>query len=316
MGNHELDKMWSSQKMFNSNFVDFNNLNFDTKQSMTKEYVLHLLSEANSLLESVNWKMHHKKIKKVNREDVVLEIIDVWKYLLSICLLWDVTPEEFCRVFDEKSSLVEQKFLQEFSEIDGRKIAICDIDGVLSDYPKTFLKFVEDQERYHNKEFSIDCSKIDDIDLYKYFKGVIRQDLLKAYKHRYRISGKSREEEVTEGAKEFLLSLKDNGYYIVLLTSRPFDTYKSLYLDTYVWLKSNGLVFDMLINDSKKRDKIGELLKKSHVEFVVDDDPRLISNMESLDNLNKIYVLDRSYNRQVKESDKIVRIKSLSDIIL
>lgn len=308
--------MWSSQKLFNSNFVDFDHINFDTQQSMTKEYVLHLLSEANSLLDSVNWKMHHKKIKKVNREDVVLEIIDVWKYLLSICLLWDITPEEFCRVFDEKSSLVEQKFLQEFSEIDGRKLAICDIDGVLSDYPKTFLKYVESSMKEINPEFSIDIDKVDCIDLYKYFQGQVSQDLLKMYKHRYRSEGKSRNEEVIEGAKEFLMSLKSHGYYVVLLTSRPFDTYKSLYLDTYVWLKKNGLVFDMLINDSKKRDKIGDLLKKSYVEFVIDDDPRLISNMESLDNLTKIYVPDRAYNRQVKESDKVVRIKSFSDIIL
>lgn len=322
MDSLELYQMWKSQELFNRNFVDFENLTLEGKQNMTKEYALHLFSEANSLLDTINWKMHHKKDSlRVNRDDLVLEIVDVWKYLLSICLLWDVTPEEFCRVYHEKTSLVEQRYLQEFAKTDGRKIAICDIDGVLGDYPSTFLEYVKSKELGHHKQFSseeikmFDNGAVSDIDLYRYLRGVVSQDTLKEYKHLYRSYGLTREELVEEGAREFLDSLRKRGYYIVLLTSRPFDKYKSLYLDTFIWLTQHNLTFDMLVNDSKKRDKVSELLKSSQVEFIVDDDPRLISGLESLENLKKIYILDKPYNRNLIESSKMIRVSKLSEII-
>lgn len=311
----ELQHMWSRQLTFNKNFVDFGKMTFDEKQSMTKEYVLHMLSEANSLLEQVNWKMHHKKDIQVKRGDLILEIIDVWKYLLSIAILWDVTPDEFYTAFDEKSSLVEQRYLQEFTSVEGREIVICDIDGVLSDYPETFLDFVISKEREKGIDHYFSTTDVWSLDLYKYLEGVVPSQALKQYKHEYRESGRIRFEKVVKGAKNFLHYLKEKGYYVVLLTSRPFDTYKSLYLDTYTWLVSNGLEFDALFYDSKKRDKVSRLLETSDVKFVVDDDPKLISNIEGLDRLKKIYLFDRLYNRDQKFSSKVERVSDFDDII-
>lgn len=308
--------MWSRQKSFNKNFVDFSRLDFDKKQEMTKEYVLHMLSEANSLLDQVNWKMHHKKESSVKRGDLVLEIIDVWKYLLSIALIWGITPEEFYQAFDEKSSLVEQRYLQEFATLDGREIVVCDIDGVLGDYPKTFLEFVREEELARTGVL-LDFSSVDvsTLDLYKYLEGVVPSNILKKYKHEYRESGRIRRESVVEGAVDFLKELKRREYYVVLLTSRPFDTYKSLYLDTYTWLVSHGFEFDALLHDSKKRDKVSRLLETSDVKFVVDDDPKLISNLEGLDRLKKLYLVDRSYNRRYVCTGKVERVRSLNEIL-
>lgn len=314
----EMLHMWESQKLFNRNFVDFDLLDLNKRQEMTKEYTLHLISEVTSLLEAVNWKMHHKKNSvKVNREDLVLEIIDVWKYLLSICLLWDISPEEFYKAYFEKSGLVEQRYLQEFAETKDRKIVICDIDGVLSDYPKNFLNYVKKQEgdkiTAETAEYFKE-SNVTEIDLYTYLRGIVPQDSLKKYKHLYRSQGFTRDEEVIEGSREFLESLHRKGYYVVLLTSRPFEKYKSLYLDTFVWLSEKGFVYDMLLNDSKKRDKVSELLETSQVEFVIDDDPRLIRNLASIDSLKKIYIFDKPYNQDIKESDKVVRISHFGEI--
>lgn len=312
----ELQHMWSRQESFNKNFVDLDHLDFDKKQEMTKEYVLHMLSEANSLLDGVNWKLHHKKELSVKRGDLILEMIDVWKYLLSIALVWDVTPEEFSQAFDEKSSLVEQRYLQEFATLDGRKIAVVDIDGVLGDYPYTFLEFVRDEEEArYGRAPCFSSIDVHTLDLYKYLEGDVSSSNLKYYKHYYRESGRIRQEKVVEGAKEFLHILRENGYYVVLLTSRPFDSYKSLYLDTYTWLISHGLEFDALLNDSKKRDKVSKLLETSDVKFVVDDDPKLIANLEGLDRLQKLYLVDRPYNRKYECSGKVERVSDLSEIL-
>lgn len=310
-----LKYIWTVQKEFNRNFVDFENLDNRKGQEMTKEYVLHTISELNDLLGEVNWKVHHKKDSiEVNRRELVLEWIDVFKYWLSIGLLWGVSPDEFLKAFDEKSELVEQRYLQEFADISDKQIVICDIDGVLGDYPKTFLEYVVSRERSGGRDCKIDTDNVTSYNLYEYLEGVVSTRDLKRYKQEYRESGEIRKEKTNLGAVEFLKKLRDRGFYIVLLTSRPFDQYKNLYLDTYIWLKSNDFEFDMLINDSKKRDKIVKLSENSTVKFIVDDDPKIVEGLLSLEGVGKIYLADKPYNRYFN-SDKVVRAGSFSEIL-
>lgn len=193
----ELQSMWRSQKMFNSNFVNFDELTLKQKQEFTEKYVLHLLSEANSLLDTVNWKMHHKDNVSVCRENVILEMIDVWKYLLSIGLLWDLTPEEFIAKYNEKSRLVEQRYIQEFQDRSGRDIVICDIDGVLSDYPSNFLKYVKrrlTEGGGGSTDFATENVPV--LDVYKYLSSEVSYEFVSKCKHEYRSTGRSREEVV------------------------------------------------------------------------------------------------------------------------
>lgn len=313
-----LKYIWSVQKEFNKNFVDFENLDNQQGQSMTKEYVLHTISELNELLNEVNWKVHHKKNSvEINRRELVLEWIDVFKYWLSIGLLWDITPEEFVKAFDEKSGLVEQRYLQEFADLNDKQIVVCDIDGVLGDYPETFLNYVRSQE-FESKSIypDFDSKNVTSYNLYKYLDGIVDTRTLKEYKKSYRESGEIRSEKVNQGAVEFLKKLKSKGYYVVLLTSRPFGQYKNLYLDTYVWLKNNGLEFDMLLNDSKKRDKIIKLTETSTIKFIIDDDPEIIKGLLNLEGVNKLYLVDKPYNSSSHfNSKKVSRVLSFEEIL-
>ena len=312
----ELNNMWSRQKLFNQNFVNFDTIGQDMskKQEMTKEYALHLLSETMSVLDQINWKMHHKKDTiNVSRSDLILEIIDVWKYLLSICLIWNITPEEFYTAFEEKSSLVEQRYFQEFDKL-GKNVVICDIDGVLGDYPESFLEFVKSSSsEFDTTQFDKIKTSLKSLDLYNEFSSLISVEMMKEYKHRYRINGLSRKEKVISGAREFLSKLSDRGYYVVLLTSRPFDRYHSLYLDTYMWLKSNGLKFDMLINDDKKRNKILNILSTAEIKFIVDDDPKIINNLKFVN--SRLYLMSKSYNESYQCNGNVVRVSSFDDIL-
>lgn len=313
-----LNHIWNRQKLFNSNFVNYEDESLKVRQEMTKEYALHLTSEITSLLEEINWKIHHKdNLISVNRTSLVLEWIDIFKYWLSIGLLWDIEPEEFYQVFDEKSDLVEQRYLQEFSDYSDREIIICDIDGVLSDYPKTFINFVNEKEKeLTGKDIMINPEEISDLDLYKTLSAecLIPTSRIKKYKEEYRSEGLIRHEGVLSGAKEMIDSFKSKGYYVVLLTSRPFDKYKNLYLDTYVWLKSNGFKFDAIISDSKKRDKINKIAETSTIKAVIDDDPKIISGLIGLDSVSKIYMIDRSYNKSFNANDKVKRVFDYKEI--
>lgn len=316
----ELHNMWKSQKKFNSNFVNFDNLNLEGRQEMTVEYVLHLYSEIEDLMKKVNWKIHHKKDIPINRNEIILELIDAWKYILSIGLLWDFTPEEFIEFYNSKSRLVEQKYLQEFYDRSCQEIIICDIDGVLSEYPRNFLEFVKRKVKKDNLEdlydLDFDSINVTELNLYDYLNGYIDYSYLKHCKHLYRTMGESKKESVISSTIEFLKKAKSLGYYIVLLTSRPFDKYKNLELDTYEWLELNGIPFDMLINDSKKRDKVSELSKTSKIKIILDDDTQIINNLKCLDNVDHIYLLNKPYNSEYECSGKVIRVNDASEIIL
>jgi len=301
-----LNHIWNRQELFNKNFTTDKN-----PQDMTKEYSLHLITEVNSLLETINWKIHHKKdTVSVNRRDLILEWIDIYKYWLSIGLLWGITPEEFYQYFNEKSELVEQRYLQEYLPLEDKEIVIFDIDGVLSDYPKTFLNYIASEEGT-----KIDTDLIDNLDIYKYLEGRVPTEKIKSYKDYYRKSGMIRSEKVNEGAVELTKLSKGKGYYNIMLTSRPFDTYKNLYLDTFMWLKENGFVFDALISDSKKRDKINNIAKTSRIKAVIDDDPRIVNGLLGLDSVNRIYLLHKYYNKDYNPvTDKVKRVYGFEEI--
>ena len=170
----------------------------------------------------------------------------------------------------------------------------------------------------HQEDLNLSKQEITSLNLYDLFKGQISAEVLKDCKQKYRSDGLSRTERVNPGAVEFLHVLRDRGYYIVLLTSRPFDKYRNLYLDTYMWLKSNDLEFDMLLNDSKKRDKIIKLTsnKDSRVKFLVDDDPKIVSGLLGLDGLNRIYLIDKPYNQKdFSQETEVRRVSNLLQIL-
>jgi len=106
----EIQNIWNIQKRFTANFVDFNNLTDDSiRQKMTKEYFVALIPEIAEAINEINYKQH-KANRPVNREHLVEELIDTFKYYMNILLMWDVTPQEFIRVYKEKSDRVSREF--------------------------------------------------------------------------------------------------------------------------------------------------------------------------------------------------------------
>jgi NTP pyrophosphatase (non-canonical NTP hydrolase) len=107
---YDFRNIFSRQGSFTSQLVDFNSLNnIDTKEKLTKDYILHLTAEVGEVLNELNYKQHKAK-KKINIDKVKEELIDMQKYLLNIFLVWGVSPQEFIKLFNEKSYKVEQRY--------------------------------------------------------------------------------------------------------------------------------------------------------------------------------------------------------------
>jgi len=111
--NYDFQHIWNRQKSFSKNFIDFDKLNdeeYVTRQ--THDYLLHLYSELTEVLECTNYKKH-KANKKIDVEKIKIELVDSFKYLLNLFLLYKVDVQEFIKLFNDKSKIVEERWKNE-----------------------------------------------------------------------------------------------------------------------------------------------------------------------------------------------------------
>ena len=70
------------QKKFESNFFNPYSMSDEDKEYWTKEFIIHMISETNELLNEINWK-HHINKHDVQKSRVTEEIVDILKYFLN-----------------------------------------------------------------------------------------------------------------------------------------------------------------------------------------------------------------------------------------
>jgi uncharacterized HAD superfamily protein/NTP pyrophosphatase (non-canonical NTP hydrolase) len=303
----DLKKMWERQRKCDE---EINGLieTHEEKQKFTKEIILHLIVEANEILNEINWKHHRKEIfnknNPVNVANIREEIIDVFKYLIIIAQMWGMTPETFIEEFNRKSEVVEQRYKQEkkISLLKDTKVICIDIDGVLAEYPRGFLDFIE---RETGKKISAVT-----YDLYSEVGQIISEEKVKELKHKFRTTGEKRFLPVIVGSKDALLKLKIKGYTIVLLSARPVKQYPRIFADTIEWLKANDLIYDAIIWDEKKEEKIMQEFPK--MNFMVEDNGD--NALKVAKKGFKVYLFDKTYNQNTRH-ENIIRVKSWEEIL-
>ncbi len=79
-----------------------------------QKLILGAHSELSELLREIPWEMHLKNSSKVKATNVLEECIDVIKYIFAILHEYEYTPREISEMFFNKSTIVWNKFIQEF----------------------------------------------------------------------------------------------------------------------------------------------------------------------------------------------------------
>lgn len=269
----DLKRIFDLQKNYEKKFLEFKNINLENitkeeRQQYTKEWILCLIKEATEVLDCINWKDHKLQKFEVNRSNLVEELIDVFKFYLAIVTLWDINDKDFHEAFERKSIVVAQKFEQEkllfFKNY--TKICALDIDGILYPWPEAFVDFC-------NANFA----EFDGIATFKEIE--TNPNIRNKLKNEYRLSGIKATAGVIEGASEFTNLLKEKGYTIILLTSRPYQKYQRIYADTLEWLNKHDIKFDAIIWEDQKEDYLAKNLP--YVEFVIEDDAENIAKLVS-----------------------------------
>lgn len=175
-----------------------------------------------------------------------------------------------------------------------RKICCIDLDGVLNYYPTCWLDFVniETGLRFDSKK---ECKEKLSSEKYDFLKDKYRRSDFKANL------------KIRNGALEFLRHLKDEGYFIVVVTRRPFKDYPLLANMTRKWLEKNNIPFDVL------EKKYIKLLKKfSPLNFHVDDEMESANYMARI---SKRVFLFSNDNSEKVVNHKIIKVCDFKQIM-
>jgi len=289
-----LDVIWHIQRDFTKNFIDLKNAPREERIKYTKEMLLHLVAEIDEILNAIgDWKPHRvKKNLPISKDAITEEIVDAFKFLLNVALVWDISPGEFFEVFVRKSRVVERRYQFESRVKKLANCAVIDIDGVLTKYPEAMLDFLK-SKGYNFRSLHEAKNKL----------GKLYDEL----KHEYRTI--EAEIPLKEGVAEAIRQLKDHGFSIVLMTTRPVDKYPYLEYKTIKYLENNGIHFDYIhFTNNKVRDI--KMLKD--VKFVVEDD--LITALKLAEEGYKVYWVNNS-GMIVGEFDGLIEVRELREVL-
>jgi len=298
-----LDAMWKEQRNFTKNFIDPATASEDEKISYVKEMILYMQEEAIELLQAAGaWKKHRKESSSSIKSGILEELIDMFKYLLNIAIVFDISPYEFVDCFIWKSQVVKMRWEMENTRIpESAPVVGIDLDGVLTVYPKNWISFV-------NKVTGMNFTIYD----YPWKMRKVLGDKYKKLKHRFRDEGyESLWVDPTPEAPEFTQKLKRLGYYIIIISSRPYRKYKRILRDTLRWLINYKIHFDKIIWREKKHEEIAE--KFPNLSFFIEDDPMIAYNISRFG--YKVFLIDKPYNRDYPFQDNVVRVKDLLEIL-
>jgi len=304
------EKMWHDQKEFNAKLVDIDQVFKDLHEfrKWNNFYCLALHREISELLETVDWKIHRNEYKQPIRSNTLEELVDCLKYLMCLAQLHGFSPEEIEQEYWRKSAVVEQLHKQEIEnniKESGKKVIGVDIDGVLADYPRSFVQFInEELGTYY---------MLEDVTSYNIYESLgIPLEKGLELKDKYRQTGQKRFIPLCEGAKEFLDWAREQDYAVVLLTARPYQQYKRIFADTMEWLKSNELHYDMvLFSENKEETLINQF--QGQVEFFVEDMPKNANQVARLG--VPCYLITRPYNKDSQLNGLVIRTDSLQEVM-
>jgi hypothetical protein len=261
--------MWKTQLDFNKRLFDIDNLSETEKVRYTKEMLLHMLSEVDELLSATgSWKMHKNEGQIPLKSGITEELVDLFKYVINIAVIWNITPKDFVEMFSTKSEVVLYKLLTDkrldYIRESGLPTILVDLDGTLNSYPKEWLKFFNDLR-------SRNCKTVEEAKKYKDYANL--HDVFR--EHDGELSF-----EVNTVLRSILNDIKTSypQVQVVVLTSRPVWRNKRYFADTLKWLRNNKVPFDGIVWGF---DKAEEVKRFENVVCVIEDDVVFANNLAS-----------------------------------
>ncbi len=99
-----LKDMLQAQISFQKNFFEPSKMTREDKIKWTKEFALCAHQELAEVLDAIDWKTYHGYDRTYSDDNVKEELIDVIKFVLNLCIVWEMSADDIKRIFDEKTT--------------------------------------------------------------------------------------------------------------------------------------------------------------------------------------------------------------------
>jgi FMN phosphatase YigB (HAD superfamily) len=316
--------MIEDQRAFNRMIFD----STDEKSRMERLRVLGLgvIEETLEVLRTFDFKVHRRsKLRLQNVAHSHEELIDVFKYWLSLADLTDFPLERLEELYFAKSRVVQYRYQEEWvKQLDqDARVVVVDIDQVLADYIAGICRWGrargQDLMGLTHDEAQAMRERLDEL---QRTHGWVTSDTVglphlqwQKVKHDFRTNGGKVVIPVFKDARPFLEWCKHQGWTIILVTSRPIAEYPNIFTDTLTWLKMNELPFDHLWWSHEKGERLEEadIAVRHQIVFAVDDSPTFVKQFRSKG--IPTYQLDRGGLKPDLQDDPYY-VTSLKDLVL
>ena len=114
---NKLQEMVTEQKDFQKHFFNPDSMTDEEKVRQTKENILSLHRELGEVLNEIPWKTHRANEQSYDLGKIQEEIIDCFKFLLNVCIIWGMDDAKLYEVFMHKSKIVRERFEKEKANI-------------------------------------------------------------------------------------------------------------------------------------------------------------------------------------------------------
>ena len=281
---------------------DFSELFFDAAAMSEEELIarhqvfsLALHSEVSELASAVHYKDHRPTQSETQRQKILYETVDIMRYCLAVLNLWDFTAEDYEDAFDSRDAFLWDRETRGLQNWSGQPVIVVDVDDVLAQFRLGFFGWIKEN-------FGIDI----DVENPYYYNQTPVGDLSdeEAYMEFIKAGG-IRSLPINDKIVESLNNLREQGYWIHLLTARPAENLKCLY-DTCLWLSLNKVPYDSIAFSAEKYrwllDK--DFFKQGKMVCAVDDSPKHAAEYAQ-QGLN-VFVPRRSYNSDVWDMKNVI----------
>lgn len=284
-----LSAFWKMQKEQQKEFGMDSSCMSDLESSRAVQDLIVLMYEEVAELArlSPSYKRHLLDTHRPDKRNVVEELVDIFKIMISISLVYGVEPEDIIKVFESKTKVISARAAAAKYKLSKSTKLIClDMDDVITDFNALRSK---SEREYKGKGF----------------------DEIEAYKDELHSKGFLRELKPIRGAITGVRKLKSLGYKIAIITARPQWQFSRMYHDTLWWLRKYGIPYDILLFNRDKVEAVYRHISPAWPVFFVED---LDRNALSLAQAGiTVLLYDTPKNKSV-EHDNIIRVNNWKDI--
>ncbi len=308
MDENLLKKIFEIQSIHNDIWQNKEKFNTDNnyRLNVMKDFVLGITKQNASLLESFRWSNHIlDRIEDLHNSKV--QLIDIAKYVIGFFILLGGDENEFFSMFENKSKELDERWNQLFFKMNKRtSVIIFDIDGVIADYSTHYEKFLEEMAglkkvNSERKSFSF----YETYGISRQAEEQLNMDFIKL--------GGFKDIPVFDGIVDIMNELKKCGNKIILITARPNWMFKRITTDTQLWLKKNKVPYDLLFWNKDKADVIINNIFPAKIKCMVEDRDKHAIEVSHIG--VDVLMLDKSYNKSLKDTDRIKRIYKYEEIL-